>query len=296
MRWLLLLLASTVVASASPEAIKSDDAFGLKGRIRILHTGFFLDGGTTCFRLADEQGDTLEGCFDGRTQVITAGYPSELYIGSLHASRATARRLPLGGQEERRLVELLSQTLRDSLGSQLDSLLKEEHPPEHDSSRPTPRGEVERARAWQRFMEDYARWTLGCVARWTEGRRHFLESLDRGQLAPTKETLEWFGLRPPITLVGMRPDSAGCTAVSLSDSASKQTTVGIPLAAIDVDSSWVEGKRGRSTAPRGSWADRYTFELVGLALRDVEPADSTQALFTALALRKRAIISADSTP
>jgi len=86
---------------------------GLQMPIKIADVGYYEDGGTIGVLIIDIKDDTLAFCKDGRMRLIDPNKPLPdyeprfFYLGATHPTSQKARKIPIGGIEERALFKVL---------------------------------------------------------------------------------------------------------------------------------------------------------------------------------------------
>lgn len=80
--------------------------------VAIDYVDIYRDGGTVAIGLRDSRGLALKLCFGDRLQTgLRRAQPPHLYVGAYHWSDPTAIQLPIGGAEERVILDWLDQGL-----------------------------------------------------------------------------------------------------------------------------------------------------------------------------------------
>lgn len=118
-------LVSVVMLMAAgvsvPCAGKADShvPFDLVPPLQLEMTDIYLDGGTVFFRVKDSRDKSIIGGFDGRMcggdRDMTRCGPWHLFLGAEYPDKPGARLLPLWGEEERQVVQLLAMVVRARL-------------------------------------------------------------------------------------------------------------------------------------------------------------------------------------
>ncbi len=208
----------------------------------IVDSDYYLDGGTTSFKIVDARGETVLGGFDGRMCIIESGGPGEpslnsctpshVYIGAGHPTSPGARLLPLWGEEERAVMKVLDAALGAELTDSERLLLLKT-----DSALKLP--DEHAGRLWH-------------LVRRVDRREREIDAIDRGLLAPTDCITGYLGVSIPIVVRSVAfVDSTTTYEVTLADSIRTEFVISLPADSL-----------AASPPPSGMWFREervYTF-------------------------------------
>lgn len=99
--------------TGSPDAEEMAAAIPINTPCQVIRIESYADGGSIGGVLLDEQGNELPFCWDGRERITTTatpnnGLPRLAYLGAEHPADQGAAAIPLGSQQEKQFIQLLS--------------------------------------------------------------------------------------------------------------------------------------------------------------------------------------------
>ena len=94
--------------------------------IDIVESDMFRDGGTMYAVLKDSNGKSFPFCLDGRIQEVTVeefekgvkSKPRHIFVGATHPASAGAQEIPVDGKEEKILLGILEDWVREHLSGE----------------------------------------------------------------------------------------------------------------------------------------------------------------------------------
>jgi len=117
-----------LVSPMEAEIQNVSQVFHLDYPFQLTSWDYYLDGGTLAFTVSDVKGTTAVFCLDQsiRNAIERPGKPGFFYFGADYPTRPGARKLEMGGVEERAVLDLLqlvaaprfSRSLTDSMAEQ----------------------------------------------------------------------------------------------------------------------------------------------------------------------------------
>ncbi len=124
MSWMRHFILLTVMFCPACPAFGNDMDVFLSGPVRMIDVLYYRDGGTTGF-IVEVNGIEERFCLDGRVESIS-GPQRHVYLNATHPSQDGAKEIPIGGDEEARILSILSTYLDSELSAEEQSRLLED--------------------------------------------------------------------------------------------------------------------------------------------------------------------------